>query len=95
MGLFSAITSYLTDPEGWEAVCVRCGRCCFARERGADGTVAVNYAEPCAFLDMDTHECRVYPDRFNACAECRRLTPATVFFRRHLPEECTYVQRFR
>lgn len=95
MRLFDAIACYLTDPEGWETVCARCGRCCFVRERGEDGAIAVNYAEPCAFLNMDTRECRVYDHRFEACDECHRLTPATVLFRRHLPEECAYVRRFR
>lgn len=95
MGLLGAISCYATDHEGWEAVCARCGRCCFVREAGADGSVAVNYAEPCRFLDMDTHRCRVYAKRFEECPECHRLTPATVFFQRHLPKECAYVQKFR
>ena len=90
-----AILLYMRDRAAWDAVCDRCGRCCFEREVGAAGEVAVNYAAPCAFLDLETHECRVYPQRFEACDRCHRLTPATALFSRHLPPECAYVREFR
>lgn len=90
-----AILLYLRDRHAWDDVCDRCGRCCFERTVGADGAVAVNYAAPCEFLDMESHECRVYSQRFDACARCHRLTPFTALFGRHLPPECAYVREFR
>ncbi len=95
MGLLAALKSYWLRPREWEALCERCGRCCFIREVAGDGTVTVNYAEPCPFLDLETHECRTYERRFAACSECHRLTPTTIFFGGHLPDECAYVRRFR
>lgn len=90
-----AIHLFLCDRYAWDAVCDRCGRCCFEREVAADGSVDVNYAAPCEFLDLESHECRVYERRFEACDRCRQLTPATALFGRHLPRECAYVRRFR
>lgn len=90
-----AIALYLRDRAGWEALCARCGRCCFEREVTADGTVVVNYGEPCDLLDMDTHLCKAYDRRFALCSRCRRLTPLHALFSPYLPEECAYVRAFR
>ena len=92
---FRAILLYMRDRRAWDDVCDRCGRCCFEREVADDGSVEVNYAAPCEFLDLETHECRVYPQRFDACDRCHRLTPATALFSPHLPPECAYVREFR
>ena len=86
---------YLLDRRAWESVCDRCGRCCFERDVTESGSVDVNYAAPCEFLNLDTHECRVYRHRFEACDRCHRLTPLTALFSRHLPPECAYVRTFR
>ncbi len=78
----------------WDALCLRCGRCCFEKDiRGF--AVVTNYHRPCAHLDARTHLCTVYDRRFAACAACRKMTLAHALFTRWLPEECGYVQHYR
>lgn len=95
MGLFQAIGTYLFDRRGWEALCDRCGRCCFERELDADGDVIIDYAAPCELLDPSTRRCREYGRRFHVCGRCRQLTPFHARFGRYLPPDCAYVRRFR
>jgi len=79
----------------WDAICRRCGRCCYEKEiRGLSAPVT-NYRHPCAHLDTLTRTCTVYENRFAACAECRRMTLWHAFFVRWLPESCGYVQHYR
>lgn len=90
-----AIALYLRNRDDWDALCARCGRCCFEREVGVNGAVEVNYAEPCEFLDLETHLCRVYDERLAACSRCHQLTPFHVLLGRYLPEECAYMRALR
>ena len=90
-----AIGMFLFDHAGWEAVCDRCGRCCFEREIDPDGDVVIDYAAPCEFLEVGTRRCREYDRRFRVCNRCRRLTPLHALVGRYLPPECAYVRRFR
>lgn len=79
----------------WDEVCDQCGRCCFQREVDEDGDVVIDYAAPCAFLDVETRQCRVYDRRFEVCPACHRLTLRHALFSRHLPEGCAYARLFR
>ena len=79
----------------WDDVCDRCGLCCYEREVGEDGSVAVDLSAPCEFLDAETNLCRVYERRFELCPRCRRVTPATALFANHLPSSCAYLRAFR
>lgn len=54
---------------------MRCGLCCYEREVGEDGSVAVDLSDACEFLDPETHLCRVYERRFESCDRCHQLTP--------------------
>ena len=78
----------------WEAICRRCGLCCYERRVGFRG-LAVNYNAPCRYLDTQTGLCTVYEDRFRACPECRKLNLFTALFDPSLPDSCGYVQTFR
>jgi uncharacterized cysteine cluster protein YcgN (CxxCxxCC family) len=46
------------DPE---ILCLRCGRCCYAKEQRADGLYISKI--PCPYLDTSTKLCRVYDTR--------------------------------
>jgi uncharacterized cysteine cluster protein YcgN (CxxCxxCC family) len=78
----------------WEALCRRCGLCCYEKEyRGR--TVVTHNRRPCRYLDVASHQCTVYAKRFETCAQCRRMTILHAMFVRWLPQECGYVQRYR
>lgn len=93
-GFVAAFGTYMLHPDAWEDVCDRCARCCFERELTDEGEVIVNFACPCEFLDSQTRLCSVYDTRFSQCEGCHKLTPFTVFFGGHLPDECAYVRTF-
>jgi hypothetical protein len=77
----------------WEALCGRCGRCCYEKEiRGF--SVVANYRRPCLHLDTATRLCTVYENRLAVCPQCRRMTLRHALFVRWLPDGCGYVQRF-
>jgi uncharacterized cysteine cluster protein YcgN (CxxCxxCC family) len=78
----------------WEAICRRCGRCCFEKAI-RDGVTVVNYRAPCRFLDRASGLCTVYNSRFRRCSECRRMTVFHALFAPYLPESCGYVRKFR
>ena len=78
----------------WEALCLRCGTCCYEKDvRGR--AIVTNYRRPCLHLDTRTHLCTVYEKRFDLCPQCRRMTLRHALFVRWLPEECGYVSRYR
>jgi len=82
------IDSKSKSPEQWDAICRRCGRCCYEK---VDFQGRVYYTEiPCEYLDLQTRQCRVYPQRFKRRNGCAPLTPdhlkAGI-----LPADCPYV----
>jgi uncharacterized protein len=78
----------------WEALCLRCGKCCYEKDvRGR--AIVTNYHRPCLHLDTRTHLCTVYEKRFDLCPQCRRMTLRHALFVRWLPEGCGYVSRYR
>ncbi len=78
----------------WEALCLRCGRCCYEKEyRGR--RIVTNYRKPCPHLDTIDHTCRVYEARFETCDRCRKMTIAHALFVTWLPDSCGYVQHYR
>ena len=78
----------------WEAICHRCGLCCYERRVGFRG-LAINTNAPCRYLDTETRLCTVYENRFQVCSECRKVTLLTALFDPSLPDSCGYVQTFR
>jgi uncharacterized cysteine cluster protein YcgN (CxxCxxCC family) len=78
----------------WDALCLRCGRCCY--EKSVRGfTVVTNWNRPCPHLDAGTRLCTVYTARFETCTACRKMTLMHALFSRWLPPECGYVRRYR
>jgi uncharacterized protein len=76
----------------WEAICRRCGRCCYEKEPLADGTV-VYHDTHCSQLG-DDNECAVYADRFEAEPHCNQVTAAVVREGRIIPASCAYVRLY-
>jgi uncharacterized protein len=78
----------------WESICLRCGRCCYEKEyRGR--SLVTNFRKPCPYLDQKSNACRVYDTRFDACANCRKMTIAHALFVKWLPDTCGYVLTYR
>lgn len=79
------------SPE-WEALCLRCGECCFELTYDEDG--ALMASTMCEFLDPKTRLCTVYEKRFEVCHDCIKLTGRNLPDFDWLPETCGYVTRF-
>ncbi len=82
------------NEEQWEAICSRCGQCCFNKIIREDGSIYVTPI-PCRFFDIVTRNCKVYHKRFATGEECIKLTPALVRKADWLPDDCAYVRRLK
>ena len=70
-----------------EAVCRRCGRCCYAKIIIDEETWYTDI--PCPHLDLKTRLCRVYEQRFEVDPDCLSVEEGIrlgVF-----PADCPYV----
>lgn len=72
----------------WEKICQRCGRCCYEKIE-FEGEIYYT-DEPCQYLDLKTHLCRVYPQRCMVRPGCVALTPELVR-QGLLPADCPYI----
>jgi hypothetical protein len=79
------------SPE-WEAICLRCGECCFEQLYDQDDTLLASTM--CEFLDSATRLCTVYERRFEICHDCIKLTDKNLPTFDWLPDTCGYVVRF-
>jgi uncharacterized cysteine cluster protein YcgN (CxxCxxCC family) len=80
--------------EEWEAICNRCGKCCY--EKVDLGGGVIHYTdEPCEYLDTKTKLCKVYDRRHELVADCLSLTEQLARTLHWLPEDCAYVKYFR
>lgn len=82
-------TDELLNQQEWEAICNRCGLCCYEKIRDHRGIV-ISTPIPCQHLDLHSHECKVYDKRFTVGENCQQLTPETVDTVDWLPEKCAY-----
>ncbi|MEJ2470146.1 MAG: hypothetical protein P8Y96_03395 [Desulfuromonadales bacterium] len=73
----------------WEAICRRCGGCCFEKEILSSGRLQTTRIA-CRHLDIVSRECRVYHKRFDVGEGCIKLTPQIVREADWLPEDCAY-----
>jgi len=73
----------------WEALCERCGLCCFEKIEDDSGTIFFTRT-PCRYLDVVSRECRIYERRFAINPECVKLTPELVGELTWLHDECAY-----
>ncbi|MEJ2475752.1 MAG: hypothetical protein P8Y74_17985 [Desulfobacterales bacterium] len=72
----------------WEAICRRCGRCCYEKI-DFEGQIYLTDI-PCEHLDLKTRLCQVYMDRDNKRPGCVRLTPDHLD-KGLLPPDCAYL----
>jgi uncharacterized cysteine cluster protein YcgN (CxxCxxCC family) len=93
--LFRIIGEYLKWRKNWDALCKRCGLCCYTRSRAPFGEVVINFSSPCVFLDRETRLCRVFENRFRECNTCQSVNIFRALFHRTLPPSCAYVRTFR
>jgi len=80
------------DTPEWEALCRRCGECCYELVFDEDDKLTASTI--CEYLDPDTRQCRVYDTRFEVCHDCIKLTAENLPTFDWLPETCGYVVRF-
>jgi uncharacterized cysteine cluster protein YcgN (CxxCxxCC family) len=77
--------------ERWEAICTKCGKCCY--EKVDLGGGIIEYTDvPCVHLDPETKLCRVYEKRHEVEPDCISLTEDLVRVLNWLPEDCAYVE---
>lgn len=81
--------------EAWEALCDRCGLCCYERNSVGFRKVQIRYESPCRFLDRKTHQCTVYEERFKRCSSCGKVRMYHALFAPTMPPTCAYVQKYR
>ena len=78
-----------SDHEDWEAICRRCGRCCFEKIEHDDGRIE-QIPIPCKYLDVNSRLCLVYERRFELCPDCLPITPLSTPALAWLPDDCAY-----
>ncbi|BDV44089.1 hypothetical protein GURASL_30120 [Geotalea uraniireducens] len=80
-----------TDQSGdaWEALCQRCGLCCFEKFEDETGIVFFT-STPCRYLDVVSRQCVIYDRRFTINPECVKLTEELVRELNWLHDECAY-----
>ena len=71
-----------------EALCRRCGRCCYEKFI-VDGRVFTTRT-PCKFLDEKTMLCKVYGERFEKNPKCLTVEQGIEFG--VFPADCPYVR---
>jgi len=82
------------DREEWEAICRRCGKCCYEKVDLGGGIIRYT-DEPCDQLDTETGLCRVYETRHEVEPDCISLTEELVRTLRWLPPDCAYLEYVR
>lgn len=88
-GYGSAMTELLLDKNSWDALCLRCGRCCFEKIEDERGRVTYT-TTACRYLDLDSRQCKIFENRFRINRECIALTPELVRTLDWLPDDCGY-----
>lgn len=80
--------------EDWEAICTKCGKCCY--EKVDLGAGEIRYTdEPCQYLDLETNLCKIYNERHELEPDCISLTEELVRTLGWLPEDCAYLEYVR
>lgn len=82
----------LYSDEEWEALCSRCGACCY-ESRWTD-TGWVETGVPCSHLNQAEKTCNAYLQRFDVEDDCIRVTTSVVLSG-ILPSECSYYDELR
>ncbi len=82
------------NPEEWEKICQRCGRCCLLKLQD-DDTDEIYYTNViCRYYDIENNFCTVYDKRCELVPECLKLTPQNVDKIAWMPKACAYRKLF-
>ncbi|HTP64661.1 MAG TPA: YcgN family cysteine cluster protein [Geobacteraceae bacterium] len=79
----------INKEEEWEAICKKCGLCCFEKIEQENGAIFFTQT-PCRYLDIVTRKCKIYDRRFDINPECVKLTPELVKRINWLHDGCGY-----
>ena len=79
----------------WDDLCDRCGNCCYKRSYSKKSGLITDFSAPCRYLDEETHQCRVYENRFSKNDRCGNMSLYYALFNPLLPHDCAYVRTFR
>jgi len=77
-------------PKEWESLCDGCGKCCLNKLEDEDTGEVYHTDLVCRYMDKDSCQCTVYPDRLSKVPGCTVLTPDTVKDYYWLPYTCGY-----
>jgi uncharacterized protein len=77
--------------KAWEAICERCGVCCFEKIEDENGNIFFTRT-PCRYLDVVTRLCKIYDRRFDINPECVKLRPDMIKKLNWLHNECGYMK---
>jgi len=82
-----------TEPltQAHEALCKRCGRCCY--HKLIVGEVIIAMDDACQYLDTSTKVCSIYDKRFEMNPRC--LSVAQGIRKRVFPNDCPYVAHLK
>jgi len=81
--------------KNWDALCGRCGKCCYQKSVSRNGEVIIDYFAPCEHFNKETKLCNIYEERFKLCDHCGKVNLFCVLFNRRLPQDCAYAKTFR
>jgi uncharacterized protein len=84
-------TSGHFSEKAWEAICERCGVCCFEKIEDENGNIFFT-STPCRYLDIVTRLCKIYDRRFDINPECVKLEPELIGKLNWLHDECGYMK---
>lgn len=70
-----------------EALCRRCGVCCHEKVRFGEQVVITDI--PCQYLDLETNQCTIYPERLEKQPRCSSADDSVRA--KSLPGDCPYV----
>ncbi|MFI3256574.1 MAG: YcgN family cysteine cluster protein [Psittacicella sp.] len=77
----------------WEAVCDRCGLCCYQKyiiEDIRKKDVIYTTSVACNLLNLDTLECQDYSNRLKKISNCMQITKDNIDELYWLPKTCSY-----
>jgi hypothetical protein len=77
-------------PQQWESLCDGCGKCCLFKIEDEDSGEVYVCNVACRLLDLQTCQCKDYPNRKQWVPDCTVLTPDRIGEFHWLPSTCAY-----
>ena len=82
------------DQQEWELLCDGCARCCLVKLQDEDTDEIVMTSVVCRFLDQDSCQCTVYPQRAIKKPDCFVIERENATHYSWLPDTCAYRLRW-